>query len=157
VNSPLSRARRDLLQNAGKVAAVLAGAGLLPAPAQAAYPAAAFEAKTLAEVMKALGAAAPAESKDVTVTGPDIADNGALVPIGVATTLAGVRRILVVAEKNPAVLSAIFDVGDAVDANFSMRLKMGQSSHVYAVALLGDGRALYARKDVKVTLGGCGG
>ena len=136
---------------------MLAGAGLLPAPAQAAYPAAAFEAKTLAEVMKALGAAAPAESKDVTVTGPDIADNGALVPIGVATTLAGVRRMLVVVEKNPAVLSAIFDVGDAVDANFSMRLKMGQSSHVYAVALLGDGRALYARKDVKVTLGGCGG
>lgn len=136
---------------------MLAGAGLLPAPAQAAYPAAAFEAKTLAEVMKALGAAAPAESKDVNVTGPDIADNGALVPIGVATTLAGVRRMLVVVEKNPAVLSAIFDVGDAVDANFSMRLKMGQSSHVYAVALLGDGRALYARKDVKVTLGGCGG
>lgn len=136
---------------------MLAGAGLLPTPAQAAYPTAAFEAKTLAEVMKALGAAAPAESKDVTVTAPDIADNGALVPIGVATTLAGVRRMLVVVEKNPAVLSAIFDVGQAIDANFSMRVKMGQSSHVYAVALLGDGRALYARKDVKVTLGGCGG
>jgi sulfur-oxidizing protein SoxY len=65
---------------------------LLPQAAQAAWNAAAFEAKTLADVIKALGGSAPAESKDVTVTGPDIAENGAVVPVGASTTLAGVKR-----------------------------------------------------------------
>jgi sulfur-oxidizing protein SoxY len=60
-------------------------------------------------------------------------------------------------EKNPSVLSAVFDVGDAVEANFSTRVKMGESSNVYAVAMTGDGKVLYAQKEVKVTLGGCGG
>jgi sulfur-oxidizing protein SoxY len=54
-------------------------------------------------------------------------------------------------------MSAMFDVSDAVDANFSTRVKMGQSSNVYAVAMMGDGKVLFAQKEVKVTLGGCGG
>jgi len=152
--------RRDLISHAAKVAALLAGAGLLPTAAQAqaaAYNAAAFDAKNMADLMKALGAAAPAESKDVTVTGPDITENGAVVPIGVATTLPGVKRMLILVEKNPSVLSAMFDVTDSIEANFSTRVKMGQSSNVYAVAMMGDGKALYAQKEVKVTLGGCGG
>ena len=109
------------------------------------------------ELMKALGASAPVESKDVTITGPDIAENGAVVPIGASTTLPGVKRILLLVEKNPSVLSALFDVTDSVDANFSTRVKMGQSSNVFAVALMGDGKVLYAVKEIKVTLGGCGG
>jgi sulfur-oxidizing protein SoxY len=68
-----------------------------------------------------------------------------------------VKRLLVLVEKNPSVLSAMFDVSDAVDANFSTRVKMGQSSNVYAVAMMGDGKVLFAQKEVKVTLGGCGG
>ena len=60
-------------------------------------------------------------------------------------------------EKNPAVLSALFDVSDAIEANFSTRVKMAQSSNVYAVAMMGDGKVLFAQKDIKVTLGGCGG
>lgn len=152
--------RRDMLSHSIKVAALLAAVGMLPslAGAQAAgYNSGAFEAKSMADLMKALGAGAPAESKDVTVTGPDIAENGAVVPIGASTALPGVKRMLLLVEKNPSVLSAIFDVSDAVEANFATRVKMGQSSNVYAVALMSDGKALFAQKEVKVTLGGCGG
>lgn len=149
--------RRDFLQSSAAVAALLAGAGLLPATAQAAYQSAAFDAKNLGEVLKALGAAAPAESKDIAVSGPDIAENGAVVPVGVSTALPGVKRLMLLVEKNPSVLAAMFDVSDAVDANFSTRVKMGQSSNVIAVALMGDGKVLFAQKEIKVTLGGCGG
>lgn len=149
--------RRELLTHSAKVAALLATAGLLPQGARAAYNAAAFEVKSLAELMKVLGAGTPVESKDVTLTGPDIAENGAVVPVGAATSLPGVKKLLILVEKNPAVLSAMFDVSDAVDASFSTRVKMGQSSNVYAVALMADGRVLFAQKEVKVTLGGCGG
>jgi len=153
--------RRDMLSHSTKVALMLAAAGLVPSLslAQTAgdYNKAAFEAKTIADLMKALGAGAPAESKDVTITGPDIAENGAVVPIGAATTLPGAKRMLLLVEKNPSVLSAMFDVNDSIEANFSTRVKMGQSSDVYAVAMMGDGKVLFAKKEVKVTLGGCGG
>jgi sulfur-oxidizing protein SoxY len=149
--------RREMLSHSAKVAAMLAGAGLLPQAAHANYNTTAFEVKTLAEVVKALGGSAPAESKDVTITGPDIAENGAVVPVGASTALPGVKKLLVLVEKNPSVLSAMFDVSDAVDANFSTRVKMGQSSNVYAVAMMGDGKVLFAQKEIKVTLGGCGG
>jgi len=80
-----------------------------------------------------------------------------VVPVGASTTLPGVKRMLILVEKNPAVLSAIFDVNDAIEPNFTTRVKMGQSSNVYAVAMLADGKVLYAVKEIKVTLGGCGG
>ena len=152
--------RRDMLSNSARVASMLAALGLLPAAAHAqaaGYNMAAFDAKAMPDVMKALGAGAPTESKDVTVTGPDIAENGAVVPVGASTTLPGVKRMLLLVEKNPAMLSAVFDVSDAVDANFLTRVKMGQSSNVFAVALMADGKVLYAAKEIKVTLGGCGG
>ncbi|MFN0184423.1 MAG: thiosulfate oxidation carrier protein SoxY [Aquabacterium sp.] len=152
--------RRDVMTQSAKVAAMLAAAGLLPAVAQAqasGYNTAAFAAKTIPEMTKALGVGAPVESKDVTVTGPDIAENGAVVPVGASSTLPGVKRLLILVEKNPAMLAAMFDVTDSVDAAFSTRVKMGQSSDVYAVAMMADGKVLYAKKEVKVTLGGCGG
>lgn len=149
--------RRELLSHSAKVAALLATTGLLPQRAHAAYNAPAFEVKSMAELVKMLGGSTPTESKDVTITGPDIAENGAVVPVGVSTVLLGVKRLLVLVEKNPSVMSAMFEVSDAVDANFSTRVKMGQSSNVYAVAMMGDGKVLFAQKEVKVTLGGCGG
>ena len=152
--------RREMLSHSATVAAMLAAAGLLPglAHAQAAgYDTAAFAAKTMPEVMKALGVAAPAESKDVTITGPDIAENGAVVPVGAASALPGVKRLLLLVEKNPSMLAAMFDVTDAIEANVSTRVKMAQSSDVYAVAMMNDGKVLFARKEIKVTLGGCGG
>lgn len=149
--------RRALLTHSAKLAALLAGAGLLPQAGHAAYNAAAFEVKTMADLVKLLGGSTPTESKDVTITGPDIAENGAVVQLGVATTQPGAKRLLLLVEKNPSVLSAMFDISDAVDASFVTRVKMGQSSNVYAVAMLGDGKVLFAQKEVKVTLGGCGG
>jgi len=151
--------RRDMLFDSAKVAMLLGAAGMLPASAQAqaAYNAAAFDAKSMPELLKVLGAAAPAESKDVTLTAPDIAENGAVVPVGAATSLPGVKRMLLLVEKNPSVLTAAFDVSDAIDASFTTRVKMGQSSDVYAIAVMNDGKLLYAKKEVKVTLGGCGG
>lgn len=149
--------RRKLLGDSAKVMALLAGAGLLPQAAQAAWTQAAFEAKTVADALKALGGGAPVESKDVTITGPDIAENGAVVPVGVASALPGVKRLAVLVEKNPSALAAVFEVSDAVEPSFNTRVKMGQSSNVLAVALMADGKVLFAQKEIKVTLGGCGG
>jgi sulfur-oxidizing protein SoxY len=152
--------RREMLSHSARLAALLSTIGMLPALAQAqagSYNTAAFAAKTLPELMKAMGGAMPAESKDVTVTGPDIAENGAVVPVGAAASLPGVKRLLILVEKNPSLLAAMFDVSDAMDANVSTRVKMGQSSDVYAVAMMNDGKVLFAKKEVKVTLGGCGG
>jgi sulfur-oxidizing protein SoxY len=148
--------RRETLKHSLTVAGLLGTTGLFPQFAWA-FDKTAFEAKTVAEAVKAYGAAAPTESKDVTLTAPDIAENGAVVPMGAATTLAGVKHLLVLVEKNPSALVAKFDITDAIEPNVATRAKMGQTSDVYAVAITTDGKAFYAKKEVKVTLGGCGG
>ncbi|UDF36180.1 UNVERIFIED_ORG: thiosulfate oxidation carrier protein SoxY [Shinella sp. XGS7] len=151
--------RRDMMQHSAVVTGLLASAGLLPGLAQAqAANRAAFDAKSMDEMLKAMGLTAkPVESKEVTLTGPDIAENGAVVPLGVASSAAGVKRLLLLVEKNPSVLAGAFDVSEAVEANMSTRVKMGQTSNVYAVAITADNKVLFAQKEVKVTLGGCGG
>jgi sulfur-oxidizing protein SoxY len=148
--------RRETLKQSAAVAGLLATAGF-PQYAHAAFNKAAFDAKSVQDAVKAAGGTSLAESKDVTVIGPDIAENGAVVPLGASTSLPGVKQLLILVEKNPSALVAMFYVSDAVDANFSTRAKMGQSSDVYAVAIMNDGKALWAKKEVKVTLGGCGG
>ncbi len=150
--------RREAMARSAAVALMLAGAGVLPARAQGAgWPKAAFEGKSIDEVLKGLGIAKPTESKDIAFTAPDIAENGAVVPIGVSTTLPGVKRIAFLVEKNPTTLAGIFDFTDAIETSVKTRIKMGQTSNVLAVAMMGDGKVLYAQKEVKVTLGGCGG
>jgi len=151
------KTRREMMSSSAKLAALLASAGLWPAISMAAWPQSAFDAKSLADASKALGGSVPVESKDVMVTGPDIAENGAVVPVGCSTTLPGVKRLLLLVEKNPSVLAAVFDVTDAVEPSFNTRVKMGQSSNVFAVAMMSDGKVLFASKEIKVTLGGCGG
>ncbi len=151
--------RRHWMTLSLRVATMLAAAGCVPSALRAQtleWNKAAFEAKAMAEAYKALGSAAPVESREIVLTAPDIAENGAIVPIGITTGLSGVARLLVLVEKNPAPLAAAFTLSDAVEANLNARVKMNQSSWVYAVALMADGRALFTRKDVKVTLGGCG-
>jgi sulfur-oxidizing protein SoxY len=108
------KTRREMLAQSATVAGLLASAGLLPTAAQAAWNEGAFAAKTLAEVVKALGGGAPTESKDVTITGPDIAENGAVVPVGASSSLPGVKRLLLLVEKNPNALAATFDVTDKI-------------------------------------------
>jgi sulfur-oxidizing protein SoxY len=148
--------RREALKQSALVAGLLAGTGLFPSYAWA-FNTKAFDAKTIADAVKAMGGAAPIESKDVTLTAPDIAENGAVVPLAATTTLAGVKQILLLVEKNPSTLIAAFNVTDTTEPAFGTRAKMGQSSDVYAVAITNDGKAFFAKKEVKVTLGGCGG
>lgn len=148
--------RRETLKQSLAVAGLLGATGLFPQYAFA-FNRAAFEAKSVADAVKAYGGGAPVESKDVTLTAPDIAENGAVVPMAVASTLPNLKHLLVMVEKNPNSLVAKFDVSDAVEANFSTRAKMGQTSDVYAVAITKDNKAFFTKKEVKVTLGGCGG
>lgn len=148
--------RRTALKKSAAVAGLLASTGMFPQFAFA-FNASAFDAKNVVDALKALGAGAPVESKDVSITAPDIAENGSVVPVGVATTLAGVKSMMIMVEKNPATLTALFNVTDSVESAFQARVKMGQSSDVYAIAVMKDGKVLFAKKEVKVTLGGCGG
>jgi sulfur-oxidizing protein SoxY len=149
--------RREVMKRSAAVAGMLATLGLLPqaAQAQTGWNRTAFTAKSMQDLMKALGASKPVESKDVVLQAPDIAENGATVAISASTTLPGVKRVLLMVEKNPNLLSAMFELTDAVEPNISTRVKMGESSNVYAVMILADQRVLYAQKEVKVTLGGC--
>ena len=149
--------RRQTLKQSAVVAGLLAGTGLFPQYALA-FNKAAFQAKNLNDALKALGASgAPAASTSVTLTAPDIAENGAVVPLAVASSLPNVKQLVLLVEKNPNALVAVFNVTPEVDANFATRSKMGESSDVCAVAITADGKAHYAKKEVKVTLGGCGG
>ena len=149
--------RREMIARSAAVAALLGAAGVLPARAQAAWNKAAFEAKTIDEAIKALGLAKPVESQEIVFTAPDIAENGAVVPIAASTSLPGVKRIAFLIEKNPTTLAGVFDFTDAVETSVATRIKMAQTCNVLAVAITGDGKVLFAQKEVKVTLGGCGG
>lgn len=152
--------RRDFLHRSGATAVAIAAATGLPAAYAQGAPGwnkAAFESKNLAEAAKAMGAtSAPIESKDLVLQAPEIAENGNVVRIGAQSNIANTTQIAFVVEKNPSALAAMFDVPAGTDANVSTNIKMGQSSNVYALAKAGD-KYYYAVKEVKVTLGGCGG
>ena len=155
--------RREVLKTGGGVSllALVAAAGWLKpgdALAQGAtWNKAAFETHSLDETMKALGGGAPAQSKDIAfVSTPDIAENGAVVPVGVSSSIPKTESIAILVEKNPNMLTAVFDIPAGTDPSISTRIKMGQSSNVYAL-VKADGKYYVASKEIKVTLGGCGG
>ena len=155
--------RREVLKTGGgaSLLALVAAAGWLKpgdALAQgAAWNKAAFETHSLDETMKALGGSTPVPSKDIQfVSTPDIAENGAVVPVGVTSTVPKTESIAILVEKNPNMLAAVFDIPAGTDPSLSTRIKMGQSSNVYAL-VKADGRYYVASKEIKVTLGGCGG
>src|SRR5574343_620010 len=155
----MNNQRRNLLKGSSGAAllGLLAAAGLIkPELALADWNKAAFDAKSMADTLKALGAGAPADSKDVQVTGPDIAENGAVVPVGVSSTLPNVTMVAILIEKNPNPLAASFTLPEGTEANVQTRVKMGQTSNVYAL-VKSDGKFFMATKEIKVTLGGCGG
>jgi len=145
--------RRTILGFAGALAA-----GLLLAPlrALAAWNKEAFGAKSTADALKNLGAAGGTESKDISIEAPQIAENGAVVPIEITSNLPNTRSIAVVVEKNPFPLAARFEFGDGALPYVRVNVKMGESSFVRVVAEAG-GRHYTASKEVKVTIGGCGG
>jgi sulfur-oxidizing protein SoxY len=155
----MNNQRRNVLKSGSGAAllGVLAAAGIIkPGMALADWNKAAFEAKSMADTLKAMGAASPADSKDVQVTGPDIAENGAVVPVGVSSTLPNVTMVAILIEKNPNALAASFTLPEGTQANVQTRVKMGQTSNVYAL-VKSDGKFFMATKEIKVTLGGCGG
>jgi sulfur-oxidizing protein SoxY len=137
---------------------VAAAGWLKPGDAHAAaWNKGAFEATTVDAAVKALGGGTPAQSKDISfVQTPDIAENGAVVPIGVASAIPKTEAIAILVEKNPNMLAAVFDIPAGTDPTVSTRVKMAQSSNVYAL-VKADGKYYVASKEVKVTLGGCGG
>ena len=148
--------RREALKHSARLTALLGATGLFP-QYSAAFNKGAFDAKSVPDALKALGLGAPTETTGITLQAPDIAENGAVVPIGAVTTLAGVKQILFLVEKNPTVLIATFNLSDSVDANILTRTKMAESSQVYAAAVMNDGKVMFAKKEIKVTAGGCGG
>jgi sulfur-oxidizing protein SoxY len=155
----MNNQRRNVLKSGSGAAllGMLAAAGIItPGMALADWNKAAFDAKSMADTLKALGAAAPTESKDVQVTGPDIAENGAVVPVGVGSTLPNITLVAILIEKNPNALAAAFTLPEGTEANVQTRVKMGQTSNVYAL-VKSDGKFFMATKEIKVTLGGCGG
>jgi len=145
-----------MMTRSAQVAALMAGAGLLPQAAYANWSKEAFDAKTLADAVKGLGGGAPALSKDVTITGPDIAENGAVVPVDVTSNIPNTISIAILVDKNPFPLNAVFDFANGAVADVSARLKLGQTSLVKAIAKA-DGKFYIAQKECKVTVGGCGG
>ena len=147
--------RRNALHQGGALAALAACGLLSTASARAAVDSAAFEIKTLADALKALGGAV-ADSKDVVITAPDIAENGAVVPVAVTSNLPKTQEIYILVEKNPSPLTAAFVLHEGADSFVSTRVKMGQSTNVVAV-VKADGKLYSATKETKVTLGGCGG
>jgi sulfur-oxidizing protein SoxY len=152
------QSRREFLKSGGGVVALLLAAGFLkPGDVRAEeWSKAAFESKKMEDLVKLLGGGTAAESADIAIIAPDIAENGAVVPIGVASKLERTESIAVLVEKNPNVLAAIFDIPEGTLPDVQTRVKMAQTSNVFALVKAG-GKFFYAAKEIKITLGGCGG
>jgi sulfur-oxidizing protein SoxY len=145
--------RRTVLK-LGVLASALAVPMLRPGLSWA-WNKAAFESNALADALKSLGATNPIESRDITITAPDIAENGSVVPVAVTSRIPNTQSIAILAEKNPFPLAASFDMAGGGEAYVSVRLKMGQTSNVHAI-VKADGKFYTTAKEVKVTIGGCG-
>lgn len=149
--------RRDFIKLSGVYAAI-AAAGLLSAEGAFAQQARnkAFEAKSLDETVKLLGGTTAVQSGEILITAPDIAENGAVVPIGVTSKIPNTQNIYILVDKNLNSLSAGFGIPPGTEPNVATRVKMAQTSNVHAV-VKADNKFYVATKEVKVTLGGCGG
>ncbi|HYD81626.1 MAG TPA: thiosulfate oxidation carrier protein SoxY [Paucimonas sp.] len=153
----MNRQRRDAMRMTTVFSLALA-AGLIKTSDALAeeWNKAAFDTKNLNDTIKALGGVSAAPSKDVVITAPDIAENGAVVPVAVSSTLPNVQQIAILIEKNPNMLSANITIPAGTEPAVSTRVKMSQTSNVHAL-VKADGKWLMATKEIKVTLGGCGG
>ena len=137
---------------------IAASAGLItPRASLAAWAKDAFEAKDVNAALTGLyGSSDLSASDKIKIKAPDIAENGAVVPISVSTDMGNVESITIVAEKNQTPLTASFALGAAAIPDISTRIKMGKTSSV--IAIVKSGGKLYSTgKEVKVTIGGCGG
>lgn len=153
--------RRNLLRGAtaASVLLPLLGGGLLvPGRVFAAeWNRNAFTAKTLADALKAGSTANAQESRDIVINAPEIAENGAKVEVEVSCNLPGARSLLVYAEKNPMPLCGSFDFSPPALPYAKLQLKMAESMRIRAVVKTADGKQHVAFREIKITLGGCGG
>ena len=160
VDQGIDLERRKALKTGGGAGllAVLGMLGLLkPGVAAAEWNKTAFSAKAMDDALNAMGVIAPQDNPAyVQLTVPEIAENGAIVPVKVASTLAGVEQISIFVEKNPNVMAANFVFPQGTEGMITTRVKMAQTSNVVALVKAG-GKFYRAAREVKVTAGGCGG
>ncbi|TAK85431.1 MAG: thiosulfate oxidation carrier protein SoxY [Betaproteobacteria bacterium] len=153
----MNNRRRNLLKSAGAAAALLAAGLLKPVAALAAtWNKDAFAAKKADDALKTIGAASAAPSGDIVIEAPQIAENGAVVPIEITSKIAGTTSIAVLIEKNPYPLVAKFDFMEGALPFVKVNVKMAETSEVRVVAAAA-GKNYLASKEIKVTIGGCGG
>ncbi|MFZ2302538.1 MAG: thiosulfate oxidation carrier protein SoxY [Gallionella sp.] len=149
--------RRKALKTGGCLGllGVLAALGLAPGPAWAKVGHAAFEAKNLNDAFEALGVSAPGSSALVHLTAPDVAANGAVVPVKVESLLPDTEQITVMVDKNPFMLSCSFSIPEGTEGYISTNIRMAQTATVIALVKAG-GKFYRASREVQVTVGGCG-
>jgi sulfur-oxidizing protein SoxY len=157
----MDQLRRTFLKSAGVAGSVVVAisAGLLKsgeALAASAWNTNAFSSKTIADALTASGYTGSVESKDIDIKAPEIAENGQVVPVEVVSKIAGTTSIAIFVEKNPTPMVGSFDLMAGAEPFISTRIKMGQTSLVRVVVKAG-GKTFSATKEVKVTIGGCGG
>jgi sulfur-oxidizing protein SoxY len=156
----MNQSRRNVLRAGGGVSlyALLAAAGILRAETALAadWNQKAFEAKNIKDAFDALGAGSRIDSADIVMTAPEIAENGAVVPIGAVSRLPGTESIAILIAKNPTALAASFDIPAGTEPAVSTRVKLAESSDVY-VLVKAQGKYYVTKKEIKVTIGGCGG
>jgi sulfur-oxidizing protein SoxY len=145
----MNRLRRSLLAALGVLV-------LKPLAALAAWNEQAFGAKSAADALQTLGAGAATPSKDIVIEAPQIAENGAVVPIEIASNIPGTTSIAVLIDKNPFPLTGRFDFKEGALPFVKLNVKMGETSDVRVVAAAG-GKHYSASREIKVTIGGCGG
>jgi sulfur-oxidizing protein SoxY len=150
----MNQQRRSLVKYSA-VFGLMASAGLISTAQAQEWNKAAFEGKSLDDVFKILGAGSPDKSSAVTLNAPDIAENGAVVPVGI-TSSAKAEQMAILVEKNPSALAAQFFIPAGTEPFVTTRIKMGQTSNIYGL-VKAEGKWLLTVKEVKVTLGGCGG
>jgi len=148
--------RRVLLQRTGAIAAGLAAGLLQPLAALGAWSKEAFGAKSSADVQKLLGTTDAAPNPGIVIEAPQIAENGSVVPVEISSSIPATTSIAVIIDKNPFPLVGKFDFMEGALPFVKVNVKMGETSNVRAIATAG-GKHYVATKEVKVTIGGCGG
>ena len=154
----MQQARRNFLIRAARLslASMTLASGLVSRLAHADESRPAFTATSIADAWKALGVSDAKQSTDIAFKAPDIAENGAVVPVEIESKLPNTRSITILVEKNPHAMSASFTFPEGTEPFISTRVKVAESSLVHALVKT-DAGAFYTTKLVKVTLGGCGG
>lgn len=147
--------RRAIMRSAGALGILVTLGLITEEQALAANDRAAFDAKTFADAIKAAGGEG-IKSAEINLVSPDIAENGAVVPVTVTSAIPKTEKIFIFVERNPNPLTAAFTISPDTEPSVQTRVKMGETSNIIAL-VMADGKMYSATKETKVTLGGCGG